>query len=166
MRKEVDSYHECKCNCSPASTTYHPKNRACTIAENEEERAGYLVDSLKGDASKKARNTVAESLTTSIIFGDMIKYNFKDEDIVNRSKRGKEKASFCLKQVLGEAFFHGLDLVGSLEAENSKLQKSLTSTKTSSNYYKRLLDGAEKKIEDMKNNHNTKLKKIKDAAEK
>lgn len=103
---------------------------------------------------------------TSIIFGDMIKANFKDEDIVNWSNRGKSEVSFCLKQALGQAFFHGLDLVGSLEAENTKLQKSPTSAKTSSDYYKGLLDEAEKKMEDIQNDHKKELKGLQDELEK
>lgn len=125
-----------------------------------------IVDSLKGDNSKKAKNQTGESSTSSIMFSDMIKDNFKEEDTVNWSKRGKTEASFCLKQALGEAFFDGLYLVGSLEAENAKLQKSMTSAKTSSDYYKGLLDGAEKKIEDIQNDHKAELKGIQDEPEK
>lgn len=92
----------------------------------------------------------------------MIKENFKDDDIVNQSKRGKAEESLCLRQALSEAFFHGLNLVGFVEAENTKLQKTLTSTKTSSDYYKGLLDGAEKKIEDMQSDNKAELKTIQD----
>lgn len=96
----------------------------------------------------------------------MIKDNFKHKDTVNWRNRGKAEASFCLKQTLGEASFHGLDLVSSLEAENTKLQKSLTSTKTSSNYYKGILDGVEKKVVDIKNDYKAELKRTQDELEK
>lgn len=96
----------------------------------------------------------------------MIKDNFKDEDIINWSKRGKSEVSFCFKQALGEAFFHGLDLVGSLETESLKLQKSLTSAKASADYYKGLLDGAEKKIKDIQTDHKKELQAIQDELNK
>lgn len=67
---------------------------------------------------------------------------------------------------MGEAFFHGLDLVSSLEAENAKLQKSLTSAKTSSEYYKGLLDGAEKKIEKIQGDQKKEIRAIQDKLDK
>lgn len=78
----------------------------------------------------------------SLIMGDLAKDNFKDEDIVSWSKKGKVESRFCFKQALGETFFHGLDLINSIEDENFKIQQSLNNAKSSSDYYKGMLNGA------------------------
>lgn len=67
---------------------------------------------------------------------------------------------------MGESFFHGLDLIDSLESENLKLNQFLTNAKTSSNYYKGMLDGAEKKIKELNESHKAKLKNLQDELEK
>lgn len=76
------------------------------------------------------------------------------------------EAGFFLKQALGEAFFHGLDIINSLESENLKLQLSLTSSKTFTDYYKGILDGAEKKIEELNDANKSELKRLQDELEK
>lgn len=82
------------------------------------------------------------------------------------AKKGKAEACFCFKQALGETFFHGLNLLNSLESENSRLQQSLNNAKSSSEYYKSMLDDAEKKLKDLKEDHKSKLKKIQDELDK
>lgn len=67
---------------------------------------------------------------------------------------------------MGESFLHGLDLVNSLEGKNLKLQQALTSAKTFSDYYKGMLDGAEKKIEEVSEAHKAELKRLQDELEK
>lgn len=53
-----------------------------------------------------------------------------------------------------------------MESENLKLQQALTNSKSSSDYYKGLLDGAEKKIEDLKDSHKTELKGLQDEVDR
>lgn len=103
-----------------------------------------INDSGRGEAHKKGKSTANDTpYAASLIIGDLAKENFKDEDVICWSKRGKVEAEFCLKQALGEAFFHGQDSVNSLESENLKLQQSLTNSKASSDNYKGMINGAE-----------------------
>lgn len=125
-----------------------------------------IYDPTRGDNARKSKTTTAESSSATMILGDLIKYNFRDEDITNWSKQGKVEAGFCFKQALGETFFHGLDLLNSLEGEKSRLQSSLNSATNSRDYYKRLLDGVEKKIEDDRLLHKRALKSIQDDLDK
>lgn len=107
-----------------------------------------ILDPSRGDNSKKSKAAVSESSSAVMILGDLVKDNFKDEDVSGWMKRGKVEAGFCFKQALGETFFHGLDLLNSLEGENSRLQASLTNATNSHDYYKGLVEGAEKTVED------------------
>lgn len=84
----------------------------------------------KGKASKKGKATTTEaSSVASQIIGDLAKDNFKDEDIIGWSKRGRTEACFFLKQALDEAFFHGLDFLNSLEGENLNFSSLLPTPK-------------------------------------
>lgn len=67
-----------------------------------------------------------------------------------------------LNKYWARLFFHGLDLLNSLESENSKLQSSLTNAISSRDYYKGLVDGTEKTIEDECLRHGTALKDAQD----
>lgn len=111
---------------------------------------------------KRKKTTTADTSSATIILGNLIKDNFRNEDVSNWSKRGKVEDGFCFKQTLGERFFHGLDQLNSLEGENSGLQSSVTSTTISRDYYKGLVDGAEKKVEDERQSHKSALKALQD----
>ena len=156
-------------NAAP-STTVQPIPKAPPLSiPRHKKRTHHTIndDAGKGDALKKSKHVQIDSPSTaSVLFGDIAKENFKDEDVVLWSRRGKEEAKFCFKQALGESFFHGLDLLNSMESENLKLQHSLNNSKTSSDYYKRLLNGAEKKIEELRENHKAELKLIQDDLDK
>lgn len=65
----------------------------------------------------------------------------------------------------GKSFFHGLDLLNSLEAENSILRYSLNRATISRDYYKGLLDVAREKVEDEHLSHKSVLKAIQDDLE-
>lgn len=122
-----------------------------------------INDAGRGEASMRGKMIASKTpYAASLIIWDLAKDNFKDEDVICWSKRGKVEAKFCFKQARGESFFHGLDLVNSLEGKNLKHRESFTNAKTSSNYYKGLLDGAEKKIEDLNDGHKSKLKSLQD----
>lgn len=126
-----------------------------------------INDSGRGEAHKKGKSTANDTpYAASLIIGDLAKENFKDEDVICWSKRGKVEAEFCLKQALGEAFFHGQDSVNSLESENLKLQQSLTNSKASSDNYKGMINGAEQKIEELNDSHRSRLKNLPDELEK
>lgn len=53
-----------------------------------------------------------------------------------------------------------------MESENLKLQQSLTNAKSSLDYYKGLLDGAERKIEEINDGHKSELKNLQDELQK
>lgn len=53
-----------------------------------------------------------------------------------------------------------------MEGENSKLQQPLNTTKNSSDYYRGLLDGAEKIVENERMSHKNALKAIQDELKK
>lgn len=75
-----------------------------------------LVNYDKDNPLKKSKNIINESPSAaSMIMGDPVEDNFKNENIVSWSKRGKTEVSSCLKQALGETFFHGLDLLNSFK---------------------------------------------------
>lgn len=49
-----------------------------------------IIDTTQGDGNMKGKNIVIETpSTTALIFGDLAKDNFKDEDISSWSKKGK-----------------------------------------------------------------------------
>lgn len=94
-----------------------------------------ITDAANGDANKKGKtSTTGSPSAASIIFGDLAKDNFKDEDVTNWSKRSKVKAGFCFKQALEKSFFHGLDLLNSPEGKKFRIQSSLISATNSHDY--------------------------------
>lgn len=126
-----------------------------------------INDSGRGEAHKMSKSTAINTpFAVSLITGNLAMDNFKDVDVICWSKRGKVEARFCLKQALGEAFFHGLDIVNSLESENLKLQQSLTNSKASSDYFKGILSGAKRKIEEINDSYKSELKNLQDELEK
>lgn len=122
------------------TTTVPPLSKEPPVNTQTQRKRTHQVtinDAGKGEASKKNKPAqVDTSSTASLLFGDIAKDNFKDGDGVTWSRRGKAEARFCFKQALEESFFHGLDMFNSMESENLKLQQSLTTSKTSSDYYK------------------------------
>lgn len=163
--KKATPTPSCNVNTAPPPSV-NPAKNAPPQPRHRKRQKVTINDSSKGENAKKSKTAPDEASSAAMVFGDLIKDNFRDKDITNWSNRGKVEAGFCFKQALGETFFHGIDHLNFLEGENSKLQSSLNSATISCDYYKGLLDGAEKKIEDMKTYYELDLKKIKGDADK
>lgn len=104
--------------CTNANTALPPpaitKNAPPQNQRHKKRQQVTIVDFFRCENAKKSKTTPNGSSSAAIILGDLIKDNFRDEDISNWSKSGKVEAGFCFKQPLGEKFFHGLDLLNSL----------------------------------------------------
>lgn len=89
--------------------------------------------------------------------------NFKEEEVQSWNARGKAEAGIYLKWSLGESFFHGLNLVNTLEGENSKLEKSLKNSRDSVTYYKGQLTELQKKLAEDDLSHKADKKHLQNA---
>lgn len=119
-----------------------------------------INDSGRGEATKKRKTTVSDSpYAASLIMGVLPRTTLKMKTL-SAGARGVKWSEVLLQTGSRRDLFHGLDLISSIEDKNSKLQQYLNNAKSSSNYYKCMLDGVEKKIEELNDCHKGEIKNL------